>query len=586
MKSIAAGVLLLFLLAAGCDRDRSNPLDPQADLVEGRPATPAELSARGDVGVIRLAWQPVTDPDLAGYAVLRSTLSNGAYTFVAGEGDSTSGITTGKTTFVDTIRGETLTFFYRVAAVDTTGLRSELSGFVGATSLADERAPGAPSSVSAVALEAAGEVVVRWSAPQTDAGGEPLSGLSGYVILRSEGPGGAVAVDTLSAGVQEYRDTGLKSRTSYSYSVVAFDGSGNVGPASSSVSVTSSGLSVPSGLQASSGIGRIELSWTSGDESSLVGYDVYRSSSSDGAYERLAGAEGRSFTTGLTSYVDSNLTGGQRYYYKVRSVGESGASSELSGFVGATSLADERAPGAPSSVSAVALEAAGEVVVRWSAPQTDAGGEPLSGLSGYVILRSEGPGGAVAVDTLSAGVQEYRDTGLKSRTSYSYSVVAFDGSGNVGPASSSVSVTSSGLSVPSGLQASSGIGRIELSWTSGDESSLVGYDVYRSSSSDGAYERLAGAEGRSFTTGLTSYVDSNLTGGQRYYYKVRSVGESARRASCRASWGPRRFRTSGRRGPRRRCRRWLWRRRARWWCAGARPRRTRAASLSPACRGT
>ena len=228
------------------------------------PATPLELSAQGDVGVIRLTWQPVTDPDLAGYAVLRSTLSNGAYTFIAGGGDSTAGITTGKTAWVDTIRGDNRTFFYRVAAVDTTGLRSEPSGFVGATSLADDRAPGAPSGVSAVALETAGEVVVRWSAPQTDAGGEPLSGLSGYVILRSEGPGGAVPVDTLAAGVQEYRDTGLKSRTSYSYSVLAFDGSGNVSPASASVSVMSSGLSVPAGLRAAPGIGRIELRWDSG----------------------------------------------------------------------------------------------------------------------------------------------------------------------------------------------------------------------------------------------------------------------------------------------------------------------------------
>ena len=141
MKSIAAGALLLALLAVGCDRDRSNPLDPQADLVQGRPATPAEVSARGEIGRIRLAWQPVTDPDLAGYAVLRSDRSNGTFTFVSGEGDSTAGITTGKTTFDDTIRGEIRTFFYRVAAVDTSGLRSELSGFVGATSLTDERAP-------------------------------------------------------------------------------------------------------------------------------------------------------------------------------------------------------------------------------------------------------------------------------------------------------------------------------------------------------------------------------------------------------------------------------------------------------------
>ncbi len=526
MKSIAAGALLLALYALGCDRDRSNPLDPQANLVEGRPATPVELSVRGDVGVIRLSWKPVTDPDLAGYAVLRSAHSNGTFSFVAGEGDSTAGITTGKTTYVDTIHVGNLTFFYRVASVDTNGLRSELSGFVGATSLSDDRSPGAPHSLSAVASERAGEVLIRWSAPLTDSGGEPLSGLSGYVVLRSEsGAGGLVPVDTLSAGVQEYRDTGLKSRTTYSYSVVAFDAVGNTSSASAAVSVTSSGLSSPAGLRASAGIGRIEVSWSSVGASSLVGYDVYRSSTSDGAYRRLPGGEGTSFTTGLTSYVDSNLSGGRRYYYKVRSVGVAGVVSELSGFVGATSLSDDRSPGAPHSLSAVASESAGEVLVRWSAPLTDSGGEPLSGLSGYVVLRSEsGAGGLVPVDTLSAGVQEYRDTGLKSRTTYSYSVVAFDALGNTSSASAAVSVTSSGLSSPAGLRASAGIGRIEVSWSSVGASSLVGYDVYRSSTSDGAYRRLPGGEGTSFTTGLTSYVDSNLPGGQRYYYKVRSVG--------------------------------------------------------------
>ena len=171
---------------------------------------------------------------------------------------------------------------------------SELSGFVGATSLSDDRSPGAPHSLSAVASDRAGEVVVRWSAPLTDTGGEPLSGLSGYVLLRSEsGEGGLVPVDTLSAGVQEYRDTGLKSRTTYSYSVVAFDALGNTSSASSAVSVTSSGLSSPEGLRASAGIGRIELLWSSVGASSLVGYDVYRSSTSDGTYRRLAGGRGR-----------------------------------------------------------------------------------------------------------------------------------------------------------------------------------------------------------------------------------------------------------------------------------------------------
>ena len=136
-------------------------------------------------------------------------------------------------------------------------------------------------------------MVVRWSAPETDAGGSELSGLVGYVVLRSEGTGGSVAVDTVGSSEREYRDTGLKSRTTYSYSVVAFDGSGNASRASASVSVTTSGLSAPSGLRADSGIGRIELSWSPVGEPSLVGYDVYRSSTSDGEYRRCRGRRGR-----------------------------------------------------------------------------------------------------------------------------------------------------------------------------------------------------------------------------------------------------------------------------------------------------
>ena len=184
-------------------------------------------------------------------------------------------------------------------------------------------------------------------------------------------------VDTLSAGVQEYRDTGLKRRTTYSYSVVAFDALGNTSSASSAVSVTSSGLSSPEGLRASAGIGRIELLWSSVGASSLVGYDVYRSSTSDGTYRRLAGGEGTSFTTGLTSYVDSNLSGGQRYYYKIRSVGEEGVVSELSGFVGATSLSDDRSPEPPPGVAAVAdASDPSRITLSWGAPSRDAGGDP------------------------------------------------------------------------------------------------------------------------------------------------------------------------------------------------------------------
>ena len=154
--------LLLALVAVSCDRDRSNPLDPQSDFEQNRPDAPAQLAAVSGVGVIRLAWQAGTDRDLAGYAVFRAERSNGTYSFVVGDGDSTAGITTGKVVFADSIRTQNLTYFYRVAAIDTAGLQSELTSFVGATALEDNVSPESPQSLSAVSDE---DVVGRVTLP-------------------------------------------------------------------------------------------------------------------------------------------------------------------------------------------------------------------------------------------------------------------------------------------------------------------------------------------------------------------------------------------------------------------------------------
>ena len=55
-----------FLLS--CDRERSNPIDPQAAVLVERPDTPNGLQAQGGVERILLAWQAIDAPDLAGYA--------------------------------------------------------------------------------------------------------------------------------------------------------------------------------------------------------------------------------------------------------------------------------------------------------------------------------------------------------------------------------------------------------------------------------------------------------------------------------------------------------------------------------------
>ncbi|MSR82053.1 MAG: fibronectin type III domain-containing protein [Candidatus Latescibacteria bacterium] len=121
--------------------------------------------------------------------------------------------------------------------------------------------------------------------------------------------------------------------------VQAFDQAGNYGPLSLPGQATTRGVLPASGLNATAGIERIELRWNRSLDAVLAGYNLYRANRSDGEYLRLSGSEGTSFTTGRTAYLDSNLEGGQLYYYRVSAVTAT-EESALSEFAGAVALPD------------------------------------------------------------------------------------------------------------------------------------------------------------------------------------------------------------------------------------------------------
>ena len=280
--------------------------------------------------------------------MFRAVQSNGTYAFVVGDGDSTLQITTGKVSFIDSLDAPGQTFFYRIAAVDTSGLLSERSNFVGATIVEDLVPPAPPANLSVVADDSeTGRVVVRWTLPRTDADGGPLTGLSGFVLFRAEGDQGYVPIDTPAADAQSYADDGLKALTRYGYRILSFDSKGNKSQLTAPQLTSTLGLPTPSNVSATGDIGRIEIRWSGVDNTDLLGYNVYRSTRSDVGFEALPSIEGADFTTGLTTYVDSGLVGGTSFFYKVQSIGRGTIVSEYSVFVGATALADEVAPGAP-----------------------------------------------------------------------------------------------------------------------------------------------------------------------------------------------------------------------------------------------
>ena len=526
-----------FLLS--CDRERSNPIDPQAAVLVERPDTPNGLQAQGGVERILLAWQAIDAPDLAGYAVFRAVQSNGTYAFVVGDGDSTLQITTGKVSFIDSLDAPGQTFFYRIAAVDTSGLLSERSNFVGGTIVEDLVPPAPPANLSVVADDSeTGRVVVRWTLPRTDADGGPLTGLSGFVLFRAEGDQGYVPLDTLAADAQSYADDGLKALTRYGYRILSFDSKGNKSQLTAPQLTSTLGLPTPSNVSAIGDIGRIEIRWSGVDNTDLLGYNVYRSTRSDVGFEALPSIEGADFTTGLTTYVDSGLVGGTSFFYKVQSIGRGTLVSEYSVFVGATALADEVAPGAPVDLAAVADENDfGRVIISWNAPLRDADSAQLTGLEVYTVYRSVDTNTSfVAVGQVDSGNRQLVDTGLDESTTYFYAVTASDEAGNEGPRSSPVQVRTKGpdRDAPqppqnlSAIPSEEDFGRVVLRWSApiadadgGELTGLNRFVVFRSKGGNSSFVPID-----TLDVSLREYTDQDLEALTNYVYTVSALDEA------------------------------------------------------------
>lgn len=169
----------------------------------------------------------------------------------------------------------------------------------------DHTAPSVPTGLAATGTTAT-STVLTWTASTDNIG------VSGYDVLRD-----AVVVGTTTTATT-YTDTGLSTGVTYSYTVRARDGSGNVSANSTAVPVTTpvpdveaptapANLAAVNVTQTTTG-----LTWTAAtDNVAVVGYRVYR----DGT---LVGSP-----TG-TSHTDTGLAAGSTYTYTVKAVDAAG----------------------------------------------------------------------------------------------------------------------------------------------------------------------------------------------------------------------------------------------------------------------
>ena len=273
------------------------------------------------------------------------------------------------------------------------------------TTTPDTAPPTVPANVAGTAPSST-QVNLTWTASTDN------TAVAGYKVFRN---GGTTPIATI--GGTNYSDTGLTASTTYSYSVAAFDATGNTSAQSSpAVEVTTQAAdtaspSVPTGV---AGIAvsatQINLNWSaSTDNTAVTGYRIYR----DGGATPIATVSG-------TSYSDTGRSASTTYSYTVAAFDAAGnASAQSSPPVPITTqTSDTVPPSVPAGLSGTAVSSA-QINLIWTASSDN------TAVTGYKVFRN---GGATPIATVSSA--SYSDNGLSASTTYSYTVSAFDAAGN------------------------------------------------------------------------------------------------------------------------------------------------------------
>ena len=333
------------------------------------------------------------------------------------------------------------------------------------------------------------------------------SDVTGYYVYRSTDGKTYSKIKTLTAYTTTYTNTSLTAGQKYYYSIASYKntstGAVAIGPKSSAINITttsSSSVPTPSNLKvAEYSNSAIKLTWTKASD--VTGYYVYRST--DGkTYSKI-----KTLTAYTTTYTNTSLTAGQKYYYSIASYKNTStgavAIGPKSSAVNALTISSSKLS-YPSgfAVKEVATDA---IKLVWN---------KSSNASGYYIYRSIDNKNFSRIKALPSSSTSYTNIALYLDTTYYYKIASYvNSNGSIGLSAKSPAVnaktTSTSVSFTSKTSTST---TITLNW---DYPSATGYQIYRLDINTGKYVKIA-------STSAKSYTDKNLSSDRYYNYKVRA----------------------------------------------------------------
>jgi len=428
---------------------------------------PEVLSTQGDIRAVRIVLQPAPPHIFSNYQLLRAQSADAAFTPVGPPVANKAPLI-----LVDTGLDDATAYFYTVIGLTSTGFAN---------------VPAPPFKVNTTGppppvkgLHAAGgglrHIQLYWEPSQ-----DPT--VNGYVILRSQSPGGPFERIAIINGreKQTYIDKGqpngysrygkLKDNSSYFYTIRTR----NVVDIESSdsrviLATTMGPPQPPTNLQA---IGRqprkVPLAWTAAPNPEIVGYAIYRAAQPAGPFVQIDYVNGRE----RQQYVDdgswdSPLASDTTYWYRLRSVNVVEVQSPDSSTVSATTKA------APTPVTGVQATSGlfRRIELSWQ-PNS----EP--DIQAYEIYRGSVESNInTRVSSVKPDLSTYTDTSLGDSRTYWYQIRAIDQDGLPGQRSEITRATTKPPPIrPTGVRATINNTEIQISWRANPEQDITHYEI-------------------------------------------------------------------------------------------------------------
>ncbi len=370
------------------------------------------------------------------------------------------------------------TYGFTVAAHNSIGISTQSTG-VTATPNPTPTVPGGPIGLTATPYDS--QVSLSWTAPNSDGGA-----VIDYYLVFVNGVARSDHYTVVSATIN-----GLNNGQQYTFTVAAHNSMG-IGTWSAPAITTPSPVptvpGAPTGDGASPGNGQVYLSWIAPSNNGGAAIDYY-----------LVYVNGivTSDHYQTTSARITGLVNGQQYSFTIVAHNSVGAGAQSSAMT-ATPSSMTSVPGIPTGL--IATPGNGQITLSWAAP-TSNGGVVID----HYIVYQDG----IAISHPVAASETI--SGLTNGHSYDFSVAAHN---SIGTGIQTTAVTASPTSssplpgIPTDLIATTGIGKVILSWTAPVGSSGIDYYIVYQNGVDVIH------------TSATSTTITGLTNGENYSFAV------------------------------------------------------------------